>query len=515
VARAHEPIDWLKPSPLWRLAEGDFRQVDFFRPTLLEFASDDFMPEFFAAARASRPDALSDTILRPTESGVFKLFQPIHGRFYLVCASLCCRIPGFPDRIVDSGAGESVFFVIRRLLSGQEFAWVGEEGQRAWQATNGQPRRALEGEQRLPLAKTTAGNDRPLHFGYVPVASGETYKVPAAQLPLDPDESPPDLRIEELGSRFTEPLTGPPDPVTQQPDPSRSAIQQTRDDLARTLSVYVLLEGWEYFFEHLPDVARVLRGDAGAALSAPKQAQKQALLNFLGAVQISAGLNLRQALGAVAQRRETLDQPGGVEGDAALAALGFGPQYNFKQNPIGIVAVLSLFDFVRAALPEDELPPIALPKLPQRDDAEYVVRLIYERGQCDPPYQYVSLPSEVFRLASFFDPEAPARTIRMALPGDVSIAGLRKFKKGVSLMMSEAMMRKAESLRGKERDLIKEETELTEPGGLAFICSFSIQIIFIVAFFLFFMFAIILNIAFWWMAFIRICFPIPKSLAPK
>jgi hypothetical protein len=81
--------------------------------------------------------------------------------------------------------------------------------------------------------------------------------------------------------------------------------------------------------------------------------------------------------------------------------------------------------------------------------------------------------------------------------------------------MSEAMMRKAESLRGKERDLIKEETELTEPGGLAFICSFSIQIIFIVAFFLFFMFAIILNIAFWWMAFIRICFPIPKSLAPK
>jgi hypothetical protein len=73
-----------------------------------------------------------------------------------------------------------------------------------------------------------------------------------------------------------------------------------------------------------------------------------------------------------------------------------------------------------------------------------------------------------------------------------------------------------EALRGKERDLIADDsTTLDEGLGIDFICSFSIQIIFIVAFYLLMMFVFILNIVFWWIFFFRICFPIPKSLAPK
>jgi hypothetical protein len=128
----------------------------------------------------------------------------------------------------------------------------------------------------------------------------------------------------------------------------------------------------------------------------------------------------------------------------------------------------------------------------------------------------VSLPSPLFVLASFFVPEAPARPVRIPLPTDVSIAGLRKFKKGVTFMLSDAMRKKMESIVGKEKTLIPEEPSLSEPSDeLAFICSFSIQIIFIVAFFLLLMFVIILNLVFWWIAFFKICLPIPKSWLPE
>ena len=91
-----------------------------------------------------------------------------------------------------------------------------------------------------------------------------------------------------------------------------------------------------------------------------------------------------------------------------------------------------------------------------------------------------------------------------------------KFKPGVTFMLSESMQRKMESLTGKERDLLKDEnTSLDEGAGVAWICSFSIQIIFIVAFMLMIMFVFILNIVFWWIFFFRICLPIPKSLLPK
>jgi hypothetical protein len=509
-----EPIDWLKPSPLWRLTEGDFRQSDFFRPAVVELRTDDFVEELFAAVGAPKPDALEALLLRPVDGAPLKLFQPVHGRYYMVCASLCCRIPGFPDRVVASGDGESTFFVLRRRLDGQEYAWVGAEGARTWQSLDGQPRRALPGEDRLPMAQTTAGNARPVQFGYLPVSSTETYKVPATQL-ADASAPPLDLRIEELGSRFTEPLTGPPDPVTGIPDPSTASIQLAHDDVARTVSVYLLLDAWEYLLEYLPDVAAALRGDPGAVPADPKLAEKQALIDLLGTIALGGSLTLADALGAVARQRDTLNQAGGVEGDSDLGDAGFDATYNLKQHTPSVADLLGLLDAVRAAL-SDELPPVDLPKLPPRDDAEYIVRLVYERGQCDPPRQFVSLPTPPLRLATFFDPDAPARTIRIPMPSDVSVAAMRRFKKGVSFMMSEAMQRKVEALRGKERGLIADDsTTLDEGLGVDFICSFSIQIIFIVAFFLLLMFVFILNIVFWWIFFFRICFPIPKSLAPK
>jgi hypothetical protein len=507
-----QSFDWLMPSPLWDFGAGVHRRTEFFQPKLVELRSDDFMAEWFAASRAADVERLRAITLDPGGDGVTKLFLPVHGRYYLVAASLCCRIPGFPDRTVAAGDGDSVFFVLRRRTDTDELAWVEEGGERRWASTAGSPRRVMGGEVRQPMASSEAGNGRALAFGYVPVASGETYKVSAADLAED-GAAPPDLRVEELGSRFTEPLTGPADAVTGVPDATQAAIRLAAADQARTLSVYLLLEAVEFFERYLPDVATAIRDGDDGALTEPGATAKLALLAHLESIVQPGPLSLREALAHVAVQSETLNAVGGVEGDPALLSLGFGVGYDLRANPIATAALVTLLDRVRTALP-GEAPAIELPKLAPRDDAEYVIRAVYERAACEPVQQIVSLPSQVFRIAPFFDPDAPWRPVRIPLPGDVSIAGMRRARKNVSFMLSDAMQRKMNSISGEEKNLLKDTASIAEGGGIAFICSFSIQIIFIVAFMLLLIFVVVLNIAFWWMAFFKICLPIPKRLAP-
>ncbi len=511
----NEAIDWVRPVPLWQSDGRAF--TDFFAPTLLEFASDTFMDDFLAAAGAPHGGRLRELALERPSDGVLKLFQPVHGRFYLVCSSLCCRVPGFPDRVVRRADDERVSFVLRRLVNGVEYAWAGVDTGRRWRPV-GDARALLADEERLPMSETQSGAGRTIFFGYLPVASGETYKLPPLP-PADPDAADfPDTRVEELGSRFTRPLTG--DIKDGLPVGRTMAIREVSDEKARTASVYLLLEAYDWFAEpaNLPDLAAVLAGEPGAALAEPKRAEKQALLAHLSA-KPPGQLSLAELIGGVAKQRATLNQPGGVEGDDRLGLLGLGAGYNLKPGPVGPhprqAALLTLIDLARAALP-DELPAVTLPKLSQRDDERYLVRCVYERPLCAPEPTVVSLPSQPFRLAPFFDTDAPARPVRIPLPGDVSIAGLRKFKKNVSFVMSDAMRSKMESLTGAEQKVLDGDSPNPEQSfDLAFICSFSIQIIFIVAFMLLLIFVFVLNIIFSWIIFFRICLPIPKSWAPK
>ena len=109
------------------------------RPALLRFTSDDFMdelvallaedPEQLAALEAIpvsyrlRPPAAARRTQPPVDH--LKLFQPVHGHFNLVAATLVCRVVGLPDKGVDPGAEEAVTFVLRRLEAGAELAWTG------------------------------------------------------------------------------------------------------------------------------------------------------------------------------------------------------------------------------------------------------------------------------------------------------------------------------------------------------------------------------------------------------
>src|SRR6185436_14372768 len=53
-----------------------------------------------------------------------------------------------------------------------------------------------------------------------------------------------------------------------------------------------------------------------------------------------------------------------------------------------------------------------------------------------------------FQIAGFFDPDAPARPIRIALPVDTSPAGLRKFDKNTAFMISDMLCGQIDRMKG-------------------------------------------------------------------
>jgi hypothetical protein len=522
-----ESFDWLKPSPLWQSGLTDARKPDFFQPQLLQFNDDNFMAAFLAAAASRDTTALKAAVMAapaPDQSPI-KLFQPAHGVFYLVAAALSCRVPGFPERTIDKTDGESVFFVLRKFVNGAEYGWVVDGTNKSWQPLNGPGRTLLDKEERLPLFPATGSDQRRVFVGYIPVASRDIYAVSPAVLAslLQPDEQAlGDPRIEELEGRFTTPLTIKTDAKNNEfnvIDVTANAVAAANVDAATVqalrvrLSVYLLLDLWDFLFKELPDIAIALRDDPGAAFSGDKAAEKTQLMSFLAGQHLGGSLTLAAAIGAAANHHDALDAAGDLEtsGPDPFNQLGFDQTYDLSAAVLTI-DLNALEANVQAALPS-EVPPISLPKLGADAQAQYAVRCVYERPQCVPSLRVVSRISVPFGLATFFDADAPARPVRIVLPTDVSIAGLRKFNKGVTFLISSSLQKKISRITGHEKDLLKDPTPgLGDESGIALMCSFSIQIIFIVAFILLLIFVIILNICFWWIAFFRICIPIPKKL---
>lgn len=505
-----QQYEWLKPHPLWQDSGDDYRQPAFLQPHLFRYDSDAFVEEFMAAAQSGN-GALAGSVAQPMQAGqTLKLFQPAHGSFYLVSSSLVCLEPGFPQRQVSLADGESVFCVLRKLVGGAEYGWRSANGQPAgWLAVGKDGRELVEHEERLPLYPTAPdAAGRTLFFGYIPVSSKETYGAgPAvlAQLTGQSQDTLTDPRADELQSRFIDQaavLVGM--PLNRQIEPPPAAATPLR----LQMSVFALLDLWELLSrpDVLPDVAAALRDNPNATFSGPLAAAKAHLMSFLKNSQWTATRTLASALGEVAKKQSQLNAS-----EADPAALGFGSSYRLDAVLFSGATLRSRFE---AALSSETRPLVDLPKIEPGSDATYVLRCVYERPQCDPAQQVISRPSQPFRLAAFFDADAPARQIKIPLPSNVGLSDMRRFKKGVTFMISEPMQRKIAAITGKEKDLLESNPGLNpeDSGGFAFICSFSIEIIFIVAFFLLLMFVIILNFVFWWILFFRICLPVPKKL---
>jgi hypothetical protein len=197
-----------------------------------------------------------------------------------------------------------------------------------------------------------------------------------------------------------------------------------------------------------------------------------------------------------------------------------------------------LAGYVVRALPADSdalapPPPLASTRPFVEREGLFVIRCVYERPLCGPLEPAVlSDPTEAFQMASFFDPDAPARPIRIALPVDTSPAGLRKHDKNTAFMISDVLCGQIGRAKGLSLgDLVRsvlpwpfhKDLDVSAPDqgacskgpGLEFgmICSLSIPIITICALILLMIIVFVLDLIFKWVPFFIMCFPLPKFKA--
>lgn len=167
------------------------------------------------------------------------------------------------------------------------------------------------------------------------------------------------------------------------------------------------------------------------------------------------------------------------------------------------------------------------------DEGWFSMRCVYVRCDCGPQNVAVlSVSSQRFQLANFFDPDAPARAIRITLPLDTTPAGMRKHSKNTAFMISDVLCGQIQRAKGLgladlvlsvlpwpfHKDLnvgdvgpCKNATE----ANIGMICSLSIPIITICALILLLIIVSLFDFIFKWMPWFIACFPIPGFKAKK
>ena len=384
------------------------------------------------------------------------------------------------------------------------------------------------------------------------------------------------------------PTGGPPPTGFDRTKPDLDTLRSARSAM-QTSSWYLLLDLRNFLRDHVPAYWSWLQANAGGAPPAgtPLAALHAALANVVTPPGLKGGaaqFGLNEAGGAYAASDIADDLPaalrrlGDAEADQLEEALGGKPgraSADFEiphpapnvAKPPGWPTFLFLFadpwhglrtpvptapspagdylseklqqqidalaGLVEAALPAEPttepLPEPGLASFAPADmrDAWYVMRLAYERPDCAPfETAVVSAPTEPFRMAGFFDADAPARPIRIGLPLDPSPAGLRKFDKNTVFMLSDMMCGQVDRMKGLGlADLVlsvlpfpfhkglsvPDKGPCKDNGGasLGMMCSLSIPIITICALLLVTIIVSLLDFVFRWLPYFIVCFPLP------
>jgi hypothetical protein len=228
-----------------------------------------------------------------------------------------------------------------------------------------------------------------------------------------------------------------------------------------------------------------------------------------------AGTKWLKALRDVWAARQAICGEGGTP--PALNLLGAA---GWNQNPPGpadqdLLSKITLALPTPAPTPPDT--PLApdpanqpLPKLDPHAEARYVLRCVYQRPQCGKLHDdVVSSASDEFAIASHFDFDAPHRKITISLPIDTSPAGLRKFPKNVTFLLSDQLKQQMGRIKDLKSTMDGDIDDASIDVGM--ICSLSIPIISICALILLMIFVVLLNLVFWWLPFFRICLPLSLS----
>lgn len=510
-------------------------------PLIVQRTDDDFVENLLAECRDPGLGAVLATRATDTdEAGMLRLFQPIHRTYHLAMFEAVCDRPGEPrvDPETIVGAG----MVIRRVASSHGSGPFGEAWRddgvrsRGWVklpslaaaaldpdpaqrhlADQGQPelnarlREVVNGDTRAeevvtlfpPTADACAEAGRTILFGLVPTVSAQHATADeSAAAPFDADEVaamvPAHLRagkaasISELaGARFS---------------------YEAADELAQTAARAGDTE---------PGA-----GDAGARLRAKQMYGFVALCKVL-AVQLDAfgessdAATLRRRLSAIklgfggGPATTGADEFLAEAADALVMSPGTGRTILMPDAwPTIDPSVASAIRSALAKVLQARFAAFA-PRATRFDDPEARYRVIgfvrVQREDGCPPDLVWSAPSAPFRIVPWYENGA-APPVLVRLP-PLDRKNIKKLRPNVSFVVPKSLF----CLLGRNspKDFLdgkgQECSEGMLAGGLDWICGFNIPIITLCAFIILYVFLTLLNIVFFWLPFVRICFPIPRS----
>ncbi|HZS35559.1 MAG TPA: hypothetical protein VFF06_01970 [Polyangia bacterium] len=505
-------------------------------PLLLERTDQKFIDATLAACSTLDPLPALESSRPGTDDavGAIKLYQPVHRSFTLAMLEAACDQFGEPR--LDPAKIDSSGFVVRRVARANTKkrskndgepstvrvleAWVQSEGQmRGWlpftdaddadldpdPARRPQPFHAGQPEMKKLLAALTPqaaplsedvtalfvaptevceASRRSILYGVVPVTSSETSEASPALSAIASDDATQDLvdRIlpvyfqQNDGLRLSSTIGG----VTF----SRLDVQ--KDDSAlqlylqflRTLQVQLDLLGDSPESEAL---RTAIDGNLRVFFSDDDRDPGSSALQ-----------HLTDAINALV-----------LGGDASVTL-------PLTWDAVSAAQASTLHDSVTSALGARAR--AVLPAEGRFDDqkALYHVRAFIRvlRDDGCPPELVWSDPSPDFEIVPWFESGKLPPTV-IQLP-EVSLANLKKFKPNVAFKVPGTLFNFLN--KNKAKDLIDGKGSQGDDDGIDWICGFNIPIITICAFIILYLFLTLLDIVFWWMAFIKICIPIPRKL---
>lgn len=376
--------------------------------------------------------------------------------------------------------------------------------------------------------------------------------------------------------------------VTERQTNAEKAIGQARDQI-QTASWYILLDLYDLLKKHLPQVVNAINGTS-ASLSPAEQALLFAMRDMkippglAGALQTggyaapSVATSLANALFSINAARAGLEavvaefarttpptrdpqwpsflfpladpdpdhlfftvpsaQPvlGAADGIDPDLALEEPEARQTQQDRVTALEALIIRALPDASPAPDPAPMPAARAGQEPRDAWFVMRPVLDRPGCAPFHTALVGPgTEPFRIAGFFDSDAPARPVRIGLPLDITPAGLRRFDKKAVVTLSDALCGQLHRMRGLGLgDLVLSvlpwpfHKPLDRAGGapctsrdaslsLGLVCSLSIPIITLCALILLIIMVTLFDIIFRWIPWFIMCLPVPglRAKGPK
>lgn len=408
-----------------------------------------------------------------------------------------------------------------QILSGSQPGWMQATVQVAGELVTTQ---LVPGEEQIPLSLTHSGNNgssRRIFVGLIPASRRQQYVAgrtvsntnggsgngsgggssDSGITACTGSASATDPRLDLFSREIVGPWCALLDWWTNFQGPSSPSSENGK--MAQMASALILYDFATFLSFNLPDVWSAISGTSGTA---PVGAAGD-LYQGLGSV-------LQQALVHASQYGPQFEQAG-PDAFQSWPPSGYSP-ISFTDASLSSIKPVNVQTLVANALPSlssappgsNTTPMAPLSQQPSNAMGDYyfVIRCVYLRPGCG--CTIISPPSQPFQLANYFDSDAPARRIQVALPINTSAAALRKFDKGVAFLVSDEL-RKQMARAASLNDL--SNGSFSGPGlGVGMICSFSIPIITICAFILLFVIVLALNLVFFWIPFFKICFPVPE-----